>query len=199
MTITREQVLALRPWPCRSFLNWYEGNEETDALKLLLQVNDVSPSWATWGFTHAMSKNQCVRIAIYCAELVIGIYEDWDGATDDPRKAIELAKAWLNNPFRDAANPSLAPARSSLASVRSSIAAGAPFCSVCAAYCATYCAASYAAACSSLDARDVSLAPSCAVYAARCSTYCAASYVARKETQEKIIREAVRILEEGDY
>jgi len=199
MTITRDRVLALRP--CRPFLNWYEGNEETDALKLLLQVNDVSPSWATWGFTHAMNKNQCVRIAIYCAELVINIYEEWDGATDDPRKAIGLAKAWLNNPScaaRRAASAATDSARAATDSADTAYAAD------CAAYAAAYsssCASRAISRVISLAADyaiDAARAADCAASASAIDAGCVASYAAIKETQEKIIREAVRILEEGE-
>jgi hypothetical protein len=159
MTITRDRVLALRPR--RPFLDWYEGNEETDALKLLLQVNDVSPSWATWGFTHAINKNQCVRIAIYCAELVINIYEECEGATDAPRKAIAAAKSWLYSPSPDAARSSRD---------------------------AAFVASDALAAAYAADA----------VYAAYAASDISDAVRVKKETQEKIIREAVRILEEGE-
>jgi len=36
-----------------------------------------------------------VRFAVYCAELVIDLY---DGSSDEPRKAIQAAKNWINDP-----------------------------------------------------------------------------------------------------
>ena len=48
-------------------------------------------------------KEESVRLAIYAGELVIEIYEKENTADDRPRKAIEAAKAWLDNPNDQAA------------------------------------------------------------------------------------------------
>jgi hypothetical protein len=46
----------------------------------------------------AWSKEDSVALAIYAAELVIGIYEDRYPHNKRPRRAIDAAKAWLKHP-----------------------------------------------------------------------------------------------------
>ena len=46
-------------------------------------------------------KKDSVAIAIYCAELVIDIFEKKYPKDDRPRKAIEAAKAWLKDPTEE--------------------------------------------------------------------------------------------------
>ena len=90
MTITRRQVLALKP--SDDFKAWYKGNNETDALTLLLQVNEKSRAWAFWGCGNWMTTGQRVKWAIYCAELVLPIYEAKYQIDSRPRDAIVAAK-----------------------------------------------------------------------------------------------------------
>ena len=54
----------------------------------------------SWEWT----KEDSVKLAVYAAELVIGIYEKRYPNDDRPRKAIKAAKAYLKNPSDSAAN-----------------------------------------------------------------------------------------------
>ena len=47
-------------------------------------------------FSHADK----VRFAVYCAELVIDIYEKYN-SSKDPRQAIEAAKKWIESPTEE--------------------------------------------------------------------------------------------------
>lgn len=47
------------------------------------------------------TKKDSVGLAIFCAELVIGIYEKKHPDDKRPRKAIEAAKAWIENPTEE--------------------------------------------------------------------------------------------------
>lgn len=186
MTIRREQVLAMKP--CDDFKEWYEGNNETDALKLLLQVNEKRPDWACWGFTREMNHRQLVRIAIYAAGLVIDLY---DGPSDAPRKAIEAAGRWLDGSVSQTDAYDAAYAAYDAAYTAYDAANIASHAASHAAYAAN--AAANAAAYAAADAADAAYVAS---HAAAYATY--AANAAQKETQEKIIRQAVRILEEKE-
>ena len=48
-------------------------------------------------------KKDSVALAIFCAELALPIFEKQHPADDRPKKAIEAAKAWLDNPTAEAA------------------------------------------------------------------------------------------------
>jgi hypothetical protein len=89
------------------------------------------------------TKEDSVSLAIYAAELVIGIYEKKYPDDKRPRRAIEAAKAWLKDPTEE--NRRAASASSSAAAAASSYAAAAAF--------STSYAASYAYAASAASAR----------------------------------------------
>jgi len=112
-----------------------------------------------------MTKDQCVEIAIYSAELVLHIFEKEYPNDDRPRKAIEAAREYLK-----------------LKTSAAAYAADAAY----AAYAAYAADSAYAA---SAAARVADAAARAASYAA---SYAAR---AAKEIQIKIIKEAVRILE----
>jgi hypothetical protein len=118
------------------------------------------------------TKPDSVAMAIYCAELVIGNYEKKCPDDKRPRKAIEAAKAWLENPTeknRQAATAAYYAAAAAAAAAYSAYAAAAA-----AAYSAY--AAAYAAA----------AAYSTAYSAADYSAYAAAYAAAEKGTLNKV-------------
>ena len=174
MKVTKEQIKALNP--CRHGWERYLKNQEEDLLTLLLDANKSNPSDARWLFTRLMNKTQCMKIAVFSAREVLHIFEEKYPEDKRPRKAIEAVETCLKDPSERnrelAADAAAAAYAASSASSASSADA--------AAYAA---AASYASSASSA---------SYAVYAA--AVYAAAD-AAKKELQEKIIKEAVRILE----
>jgi hypothetical protein len=56
--------------------------------------------WMIWVLRRAklIYKPQAVRIAVFCAEHVLGIYEKKYPEDKRPQQAIEAAKEWVNNP-----------------------------------------------------------------------------------------------------
>lgn len=56
--------------------------------------------WALWFFKGSLSVDNLVKYAIHSAELVLHIYEERHPDNDDPRKAIEAAKKYSNEPNR---------------------------------------------------------------------------------------------------
>ena len=173
MKVTKEQIKELNP--CKDVWEWYLKNQEEDLLTLLLDANKRNPSDARWLFTRLMNKNQCVKIAIFSARGVLHIFEEKYPEDKRPRKAIEAVETYLKEPsernreLTDAAYTAAASASASAASASASAASAAS-------------AAAYAAAAYS--------------YAyAYASASAAAASAAKEELQEKIIKEAVRVLE----
>ena len=95
------------------------------------------------------TKPDSVAMAIYCAELVVGIYEKQHPDDKRPRQAIEAAKAWLNDPTEE--NRQAASAASAAAYDAAYAAASAAYAAY-AAYDAAY--AAYAAASSAAAVLD---------------------------------------------
>ena len=71
------------------------------------------------------SKEESVRLAIFAAELVLGNYEKRYPKDNRPRKAIEMAKAWLESPTKDAAYAARAAAYAAYAADAAAAAADA--------------------------------------------------------------------------
>ena len=67
-----------------------------------------------------LTKEDSVSLAIYAAELVIGLFEEKHPGDKRPRAAIEAAKNWLRNPDKenaDAANAAYAAAYNAYAAI----------------------------------------------------------------------------------
>jgi len=57
--------------------------------------------WASWLIAHLLSPEDAVKLAIYSAELVLHAWEEKYPDDSRPRKSIEAAKAWLDNPTEE--------------------------------------------------------------------------------------------------
>lgn len=114
-------------------------------------------------------KKDSVAMAIFCAELVIGIYEKKYPDDNRPRKAIEAAKAWLENPTKKNRHAAAASAAVAVAAAADAHAA----------YARAHATASAAAVASAADA---------AAYAASAvaSSAAHAASAAKKETLDKV-------------
>ena len=63
--------------PCTDGYKWYKRNIKSDDLKEILeQLQDHRPDWSRWLMVRVLNKEQNQQLAIYCAELVLPIYED---------------------------------------------------------------------------------------------------------------------------
>jgi len=83
---------------------WRDKGKNPDSVQVLKDlISDDKLDWANWVIVRLMSHEQQVRYAIYAAEQVIEIYEQEYPNDDRPRKAIEAAKNYLDNPSEAAA------------------------------------------------------------------------------------------------
>jgi len=90
-------------------------------------------NWCYWLIAHTLDHVSSVRFSVYAAELVLHIYEDRHPRDQRPRKAIEAAKAWIENP------------KAAGAAAKAAKAAGAAADATYATYAAAYAYAAYAA------------------------------------------------------
>ncbi len=146
-----------------------------------------------------MTKKQNVEIAIFAAKEVLGLFEEKYPDDDRPRKAIEAAENWLKNPTSENAAPAYAAADAAADAAAAAAAYAAA--DAYAAYAADAAADAAAAAYAAADAYAAAAAADAyAAYAAAAAADAYAAYAARSSSgkrvlQEKIIREAVRIME----
>jgi len=197
MIVTKKQIKDLDP--CTDAWKWYlkekHDKNTPDLLTLLLITNAENASWARWLFTRLMTVRERREIAIFAAEQVLPIFEKKYPKDARPRKAIEAAKAVLENDTPE----------NKKAAYAAYTAAYAAYAAYTAAY-AAYAYAAYTAAYAAYTAAD-------AAYAAYTAAYADAAYAAdaadvayayaaayadadtRKKMRETIIRKAVSILE----
>ena len=100
-TVTREFLTSHKA--CKSAMKWVTENKliglhEIDFIKKLMESEKYS--WANWLIVRLMNKTQKVQYAIFAAEQVIDIYEKKYPDDLRPRKAIEAAKSYLDNPCK---------------------------------------------------------------------------------------------------
>jgi hypothetical protein len=174
--ISKEILMSLPQKPCPEGLSWYDEHGSEDLLKTLIDLNEYYPTWARWLFTRMMNKKQCVEIAVFAAELVLPIYEKKHPNDKRSRDSIKPAKRYLKNGNTATAAAYDADAADTAAAFAAYAAADAADAAAADAYASYSAAAAYAAA-----AAD-------AVAAADASEN-------KKQTELKIIKEAVRILE----
>ena len=78
------------------------GMEAVDFIEKLIELDKTE--WANWLTTRVLDKINRVRYAVFAAEQVLHIFEEKYPDDKHPRKAIEAAKAYINNPSTDTAN-----------------------------------------------------------------------------------------------
>jgi hypothetical protein len=86
---------------CEDGIEYFEENypEEIDAKELILDlISKNKHKWAHWLITRLLTKENRIKYAIFAAEQVLHIFENKYPEDDRPRKAIEAAKEYLNNP-----------------------------------------------------------------------------------------------------
>ena len=169
--------------------NGFIGMEAKDFILKLIEHKKLD--WANWLSVRVLNKLDKVRYAVYAAEQVIDIYEKKYTNDDRPRKAIEAAKNYIENPSRenaaDAADSAAAAAAAAAASAADAAASAA--CAADAAYYADSIAASCAFAACAADAYAFA-------FAAATSGYYADSTVARTDRNilEKIIKYSLTLI-----
>ena len=206
MKITKQEIKDLHP--CRSGWEWYcEKERPVDLEALLIEMDSHNPVDARWLFTKLMNKIQCVKIAVFAAEQVIDLFENKYPDDDRPRHAIELAKVYIKTPDMGSADAAHAAAAAAAAAAHTADAADAAAAAAHAADAAAYVAytaAAHADAAAYVAYTAAAHAADDAAYVA----YTAAAYVAYTDAATdaaaaaairiKIIKEAVRILDEQE-
>ena len=170
---------------CNSGMEWVTENKliglpSNDFLNKLIENNKLD--WANWLIVRLMNKKQKVQYAIFAAEQVIHIYEKKYPNDDRPRKAIEAAKNYLNNPSKKtkaAAAAAYAAAYAAAAYAAAAYAAAAAAYAADAAASAADAAASAAAYAADADAAYAAAdAAAAAAYAADADAAASAAYAA---------------------
>ena len=96
MTLTLEQLKKLKP--CSEGFTWYSRNIKTEDVKEILTIlSNHRWDWCRWLFVRLLNANQNRRLAIYCAELVLPIFESRFPCDKRPWEAIEASKKYLKD------------------------------------------------------------------------------------------------------
>ncbi len=101
MIITKKWLT--KPGACEKGIKAFVNQKEMDStkiIKLLIRSNNKEQlDWANWLICRVFkTKKQKVLYAIYAARLVLPIFEAEYPDNLGPRKAIEAAEAWVENP-----------------------------------------------------------------------------------------------------
>ena len=84
---------------CSAGVEYYLTIGEPDAAILLRHaVAEGYFAWANWAMARLLNKRNRVRYAAFAARSVLRLYEAAHPKDNRPRKAIEAAEAWIENP-----------------------------------------------------------------------------------------------------
>jgi hypothetical protein len=154
---------------CSDAVAWIKTQKKKDHKSLFraLIAEKKDLSWGIWYLTQRFNKTQNIKLAIYAASQVLHIYEDRHPDDKRPRKAIQAARRYLNNPNSENRKAANAAAKAADAAAN---------------------AAAYAAA----DAAYAAYAAANAAYAADAAD---AAADAKKELLIKILKYGIKLLE----
>jgi len=172
---------------CKSGIAWF--NSVKNKPKTLEGWIDVAIkkdgiNYGNWLITRIMNNEQRVSYAIFAAEQVIDIFEKQYPNDDRPRKAIEVAKAYLKNPNLENYASEYASAASAASEYASEYASAASA------------ASEYASDYASDYASEYASAAYASAYAAAASASAAAAsaYAAREEMQIRILKYGIGLI-----
>lgn len=77
------------------------GSSEVGAVEALLEVAKEEPKYSVWWLTKTFTKPENVELVIFTARMGLPIFEEEIPKDDRPRKAIEAAEKWLDNPTEE--------------------------------------------------------------------------------------------------
>ena len=195
MKLTKKKLKSF--YPCEDGYQWYLEQKTEDLQEIcnrLLNDKQLTDVYLIWLLPRMMNKKQRVQFAVYCAELVIDNFEKEYPDDDWPRKAIEVAKRYINNQTQESA---AVCSSSSVISKTNSAAAYAAAASGTEARSDARFAAAYAADAAAYAAGAAADARSAAVYAARSAANAAdrsAAAAIRSETIYKCAHYGMQIL-----
>ena len=171
LLLTLEQLKELKP--CTEGFKWYASNIKTENIEEILTIlSNHRWDWCRWLFVRLLNDRSNRLLAIYCAELVLPLFEKNYPDDNRPREAIEATKLYLEG--------KITPEELGLKRR------------------AAYAAYAYAAADAAYAAADAAAAAAYAAYADAAAAAAAAdaAYAASRNTiTKKIIEKAVELLE----
>jgi len=185
--------------PCIDGLKWYLKNIKTEDLKeILIQLNNHRPDWSKWLMVRVLDNTQNRKLAIFSAKSVLHIFEEKYPEDKRPREAIEAAQDYLDGKISKEELLVKKRAAAAAYAAADAYAAYAAAYAASAAYAAADAYAAYAAAYAAYaaDASAYADAASAYAYADAASAYASAyayADAAKKDMQEKIINEAIRL------
>ena len=92
-TLTVEQLKALNP--CDEGFEWYSQNIKTENVEEILTIlSNHRWDWCRWLFVRLLDIKSNRILAIYCAELVLPIFEEKYPTDKRPREAVEAARLY---------------------------------------------------------------------------------------------------------
>ena len=90
---------------CVEAVEWLRGQKDKSYKALFTAcLAEDHLDWGNWIIARLLHNEDKVRYAIYAASQVIGIYEAMFPDGDRPRKAIQAAKKYLENPSSENAD-----------------------------------------------------------------------------------------------
>ena len=104
MKITKNWI---KKWkPCEEAVEWLGRQDTKDVFELIerLRKSDIADKydWLFWSVPRLIkTKKDRVRFAVFCAELVLPVFESEYPDDKRPREAIQATKNWLKNPNRE--------------------------------------------------------------------------------------------------
>ena len=99
MELTKDMLLKMNA--CTPGFDWFNRQNETDVGKLIQlaidNLDDDAFSYANWGIPRLLGKTNKIRYAVFAAEQVLPHFAEKHPDDDRPRKAIEAAKAVIED------------------------------------------------------------------------------------------------------
>jgi len=195
---------------CFAGMDWinkqYENETEIEHTEIINRLLPFNFSWASWTICKLLSTENRIKYAVYAAKQILHIYEKQYPNDDRPRKAINAAENYLNNPCEEnriaagyAANVAYATANA--AAVTTAAVTAAAYAAYATAYAAAYATAYAADAAAYANAyANAAAAAYAAAYATYAATYAtdAAAYAndANAEIKNKIINYGLSLIQE---
>jgi len=95
--ITLEKLEELNA--CKEGVEYFKSSRHQELKALCYDlVEDNHATWANWLLTRLMTKKQRAQYAVFAAQQVLHIFEEKYPDDKRPRKAIEAAINYINNP-----------------------------------------------------------------------------------------------------
>ena len=102
MKITSEMLSAINK-PCAEGLAWFNDQKVKTPKGLLkaAEKDEQKLQWCNWGVARLLRREDQIRYAIYAARKVLHIYEEKYPNDDRPKRAIDAAEKYLNEPTEE--------------------------------------------------------------------------------------------------